>query len=159
MWQKLQLTHARGRWGRLDRSRLSYLREPSADVARAWELTGAILRSFRDAVSADHARFLVVALPAAEMVYDDVWDALWKRSGEDASVFDRDAPERRLRSMCEDAGVTIVSLSGAFRSAAAASAAPKATDLFWQGIGHLNARGNEVAAEAIVAALATDARP
>lgn len=157
VWQKLMLGRMRGRWGRLDRSRLAYLRSPDGDVAHAWEITRALLTAFHEQVTADGASFIVAALPAAEAIYDDVWTDLLARSGKEAALYDREFPERKLTEICSSAGIPLVTMAGVFR-AAAPHASSKRDDerLFWQGIGHFDPHGNALAAAAIANALLTE---
>jgi hypothetical protein len=153
VWQKSMFARLRGRWGRLDRSRLSYVRDPDADLKHAWELTGALLRSFRHEAEADGARFMVAALPSAELVYDDVWSELSERSRE-SWRFDRSFPERRVGEICRDAAIPFVGMTAAFRAAApGASSSLRAELLYLDGIGHFNERGSALAASVIARAL------
>lgn len=150
VWQKTMLARLNGRWGRVDRSRLVYLQDPHGDIAHAWALTEALLQTFRDEVTADGARFIVVALAPAELVYEDVWADLLQRAGAAAHAIERDAPERRLREICSSARIPFISTTPALRAAAHhATSSVRDEQLYWQGIGHLNARGNAVVANLI----------
>jgi lysophospholipase L1-like esterase len=153
VWQKSMFAQMRGRWGRLDRSRLTYVGEPDGELAHAWELTAALLALFRDEVRADGARFLVAALPGAELVYDEVWKDFAARSRE-RDRFDRESPQRRIEEICRAAGIDLATMTAAFRAAAARASSAVAPELlYFDGIGHFNARGNELAAEAVATAV------
>jgi len=157
VWQKAMLARIHGRWSRMDRSRFSYLRVPRGDVAHAWELTRTLLIAFRDRVAADGASFVVAALPAAESVYDDVWNDLLARSGDEASLYDREAPEARLADICASANIPFIAMSDAFRAAARHASSLRTDEhLFWQRVGHFDARGNAIAAEILAQALRND---
>jgi hypothetical protein len=158
VWQKSMFARIRGRWGRLDRSRLSYVASPSGDLEHAWALTAALLRTFRAEVLADGASFLVAALPPAELVYDDVWEELVERSPERGG-FAREYPERRIREICRQEAIPLVSMTAAFRAAAPHASARRTDErLYFEGIGHFDERGNALAAAAVADALRTAAR-
>ena len=158
VWQKTALREIKGRaraWmGRAEAAHWIFAREEPPDVAEAWRLTGRLLETLRDEVEARGARFLVVVLPSAEQVYDDLWTALVRQAGQAGRHFDRTHPERRLGALCREAGIPLVTLAEAFRARA-----PRATStvreewLFHGGRWHFNAEGHRVAAEQILAAL------
>jgi hypothetical protein len=154
VWQKLMLSRIRGRWGRVDRSRLVYIADPDDDLAHAWQLTEALLGGFAHEVERDGARFVVAALPPAELVYDDVWEELRRRSGPERDRFRRDYPEQRISDMCRAASIPFIGMTDAFRAAAPhASSTADGEVLYFEGIGHFNERGNQIAAQTVTAAL------
>lgn len=158
VWQKTALREIKGRaraWmGRAEAAHWIFSREEPADVAEAWRLTGRLLRALRDDVESRGARFLVVILPSAEQIYDDLWRDLVRQAGDPGRHFDRAHPERRLGALCREAGIAVVAMADAFHARA-----PKARStvreewLFHGGKWHLNEEGHRVAAEQIYAAL------
>jgi hypothetical protein len=152
VWQKEALSRVRARIvssaGRFDPTLLVFQDPETKDVAHAWTLTGRLLQAFRREVEAGGARFVAVALPSAEEVYDDLWKDVLTRAGASAFEFRRDHPERRLEALCRESGVTLVTMADDFRRAApGASSENPAEWLFCSGKYHLNDAGNLLAAQ------------
>ena len=119
-------------------------------VARAWAITGALLRAFRDETAARGARLAVVLAPAAAQLYDDLWADLDARARRSGTPVAREHADVRLRALVEDAGVPFLSLTPAFRSASPGRDSRRiAEQLFYVGRYHWNDAGNARAAEAI----------
>lgn len=158
-WQKqaLQGLRERGRESArgLQRGEWIFCVDPPPPAVRAWAVTDALLRRFRAEVEADGARFLVVALPSAEQVYDEAWAALVARAGPWSDRIDPDEPERRLAELCRAAGIELLTLTERFRAAVPGrSAAAVGELLHYRGRGHLTPRGHRIVALALEERLA-----
>jgi len=128
-------------------------------VAHAWALTGRIIEAFKKAVESRGARFVMVLLPSAEQVYNDLWRDVVERTPGGATLR-RDNPEVQLRRLCRDAGVPLVTMVDEFRGAAPHRwSRMQAEWLFCQGRYHLNDAGNLLAATVIAEALAPAQAP
>ncbi len=119
-------------------------------VEHAWRLTEAAIELFQREVVDRGGRFVFLQIPASEQIYRDRFETLAAIDEQYTAQFDWDHPDRRLGEICDRLGVPSLSLTEAFRAAApGASSTIEAEWLFHRGMGHLNERGNEVAARAI----------
>jgi hypothetical protein len=153
-WQKAAVRDIKGRLRssthHAEPAHWIFARREPPDVADAWRLTGRLIQTFREEVTARGARFAVVLIPSAEQVYDDLWTDLLRQAGPDGAHFDRKHPEERLAALCRDAGAPLVTMLPAFR-AQAPHADSKLTSewLFHRGRWHLNDAGQRLATEAV----------
>jgi hypothetical protein len=163
VWQKEAMSRLRNRWQsasrKADPTLLIFSERENTDVTHAWTLTARIIEAFRRAVESHGARFVMVLLPSAEQVYDDLWkDVVEGTPG--GSAFRRDYPELRLGQICRDAGVPLVTMADEFRRAAPHHSSRIAAEwLFCLGRYHFNDAGNLLAARVIRDALAAQAGP
>ena len=103
------------------------------------------VRAIADLAAAHGLRLVVVSFPSKEEVYAGVLDGsssgdTWKPSAFTVALHD----------LCDAGGVSFIDPGTALRSAAAGGAPPT----WWLDDSHMNARGNDVAATAILDALA-----
>jgi hypothetical protein len=163
VWQKTALREMKGHfrsWRRQPESaHWVFSRRPPPDVQEAWRLTARLLQTFRREVEADGGRFVLVLIPSAEQVYDDLWRDLVAQAGEAGRDFDRDHPEEALRSLCAEAGIPLVTMTREFRARTPrASSAAEGEWLFHQGRWHLNDEGHQIAAAVVYRFLAAARR-
>jgi lysophospholipase L1-like esterase len=87
------------------------MRPASPVVEQQWRLLAAILRALAEDVKSHGARLAVVAVPAADEVYDDRWArrVAHATSGADV-VLDRTEPGRRLAALARETGVHAIDL-------------------------------------------------
>ncbi len=124
--------------------------DDAGDLAHAWQLVARLIETFAREVEADSGRFVLMAVPAPEQIYDDRWNQILDNAGEQAASFDRAHPDRRLTAIAAAARVPLLTLVEDFRSRApSASLEVEAEWLFLSGIGHLNEAGNRLAAVAL----------
>ena len=127
-----------------------YCKEAPEDVKYAWRLTDAAIETLHRETTQAGSLFAMVLLPAAEQVYADRWSVLASTDPQREASFDWDYPEKRMREICGNQGVPLVTMTKEFRSAApATSSLVKDQWLFHQGMGHFNEAGNKVAANAV----------
>lgn len=113
-------------------------------VEEMWKRTTAILRAYRDDVRAAGAGFSAFYVPARFEVNDHAWTFVQRRY-EKERPWDRQAVRKRFEAMAASLDVPLIEATDALRGAEASPApAYLASD------GHWNARGNEIAAEALL---------
>lgn len=127
----------------------TYRTDDSPDLRHAWRLTRALIDDLRNRVEADEGHFLLLYVPAAEGVDPHVWRARFGDSGGPSSR-DPSYPRRRIGRMAGALGVDAVFLTEPFRAASESDPEP----LFYNGEGHINERGQDLAAREILAHLA-----
>lgn len=151
VWQKTALRQARARVRTgIEPVELVFARPEPEPVARAWAITGALLRAFREDTAARGARLLVVAASAAAQVYDDLWQELERRARREGTSLARDHPEERLRELCRGADIPLLALAPPFRAAAPHRDSTRLEErLYYDGRFHWNDRGNALAAEEV----------
>jgi lysophospholipase L1-like esterase len=154
VWQKTAVRQARARWiassGSLEPTELVFAEPEPAAVARAWTITGALLRAFREETAARGQAFTLVEATAAAQVYDDLWSELDARARGEKTPLAREHPEERLLALSREAGIPFLALTTAFRAAAPARDSQRADEqLYYAGRFHWNDKGNELAAKTI----------
>ncbi|MGH0029149.1 MAG: SGNH/GDSL hydrolase family protein [Myxococcota bacterium] len=127
---------------------------PDSDWERAWQRTARLLRAVRDTTTSLSARLVVLVIPELHQVRRvarDVEHDLVLRSEHGSSLdayLDWNLPERRLARFFQEEGIEHVLLLPHLRRAVAAG-----DDVYLRDR-HLNARGHEIAAQRLAAALA-----
>lgn len=150
-WQKLKIRRLtkllQKKADVLDRGRsLIYAPDEPAAFSAAWKLTGELFRAFRDECHHDGGRFMVTAIPAACQVYSDQLSELQANTPTDVTL-DPLHPDRRLSDLCRHLGIPFLSLTPVFREHAPTGSCQLVSEqLFFQGKGHLNAKGSQIAA-------------
>ncbi len=149
-WQKMKSKTVKQLFQKqadLDRGRnLIYARQEPAAYRRAWDITAALLRAFRDECQENGSRFMVAAIPSAYQIYPDYFAEL---TGENESAAELDPmhPDRRLSEICDDSAIPFLSLTPVFRERApSGSYLVEAEQLFIGGKAHLNVKGSQVVA-------------
>ena len=95
-----------------------HLRPAPPEVEQQWRLFGAILCALQDDVASHGARLTVVAIPAADEVYEDRWERRIAHFPlEPGTVLDRTEPVRRLTALAQGAGAETIDLLPALRDA------------------------------------------
>jgi len=149
-WQKLKAKTLKllvQKQANLERGRnLIYARQEPESYSRAWEITGALMKAFRDECRENGSRFMVAAIPSAYQVYPDYFAELMAVS--DTSVdLDPMHPDRRLSQICDEFTIPFLSLTSVFQEyTPSKSCLVESEQLFLAGKGHLNANGSQVAA-------------
>jgi hypothetical protein len=153
VWQKLAVRQARAALYAakgLEPVELVFADPEPPPVARAWAITGALLRAFRDETAAHGQSLALVVAPAAVQVYDDLWSELLGRARREGTPVAREHPEERLRELCRQAGIPFLALTSAFHGATPGRDSTRADEqLYYEGRFHWNDRGNELAATEI----------
>jgi len=104
--------------GGADAAMSLHLRPAPAEVEQQWRLLVAILRALQQDVASHGARLTVVAVPAADEVYDDRWERRVAHFPLDRGVvLDRAEPARRLTALAQDAGAETIDLLPDLRDA------------------------------------------
>lgn len=149
VWQKRANDLLQGRHDKDDRI---YSTARSEILDATWELNERLIFTLATEVERGGARFVLVLLPDAAQVYDDVWEAILDEAGEHAGELDPTHAENRLASFARDQGIAVVTMTGDLRQAAGGGRASDTGPdelLFFAGVGHFTARGNRLAATAI----------
>ncbi len=154
VWQKDAVRRARAalrsRVGEVDATDLVFAEPEPEAVARAWAVTDALVRAFRDEVEARGARLVLVSIPAAVSIYDDLWTELAERARAKGIRLRPDHATLRLERLGREASVPFLSLRPSFLSATPHRDSRLAAEqLFIEGRYHWNDRGNALAAEAV----------
>jgi lysophospholipase L1-like esterase len=159
VWQKDAVNGLRHLWseaaGQLEPGQWIYCSEPAGDVEYAWKLSEELVREFQREATRRGSQFLLVMIPSCEQIYADNFQVLRSRAGKQAATFDADYPDRRLGKLCSREGIPLLTFTAEFRAAAPhASSHLPAEWLYLKGYGHLNERGNTIAAERLYQHLA-----
>jgi len=94
------------------------MRPASRAVEEEWRLLGAIVRALQEDVGRRGARLTVVAIPAADEVYDDRWERRVAHARiEPGVVLDRTEAGRRLVALAGEAGARAIDLLPELRRA------------------------------------------
>jgi hypothetical protein len=154
VWQKNAFNQARASLraagGALEPVELVFARPEPEAVARAWAITGALLRAFADETAARGTKLVLVAAPAAVQIYDDLWTELERRAVRERTPLWRDHPEDRLSELCREAGIPFLALTRSFRAASPHRESARLEEqLYYEGRFHWNDAGNALAAAAI----------
>jgi hypothetical protein len=157
VWQKRALRRLRGQGrslaGGLEPVQRVFEVSDDPDLAHAWALLEALLRQFKTDVEADGSRFLLVVIPSADQVHDDLWAQLETQAAANGLTLDRDLPERRLDSIARSAGIDLVDLTPVFRQATAGRPSDDPGSLYLLGRYHLSDEGQRLAAEVLASHL------
>ncbi len=154
VWQKDAVNGLRHLWsaeaGQLEPGQRIYCTQPTGDLEYAWKLSEELVREFQREVTRGGGQFLLLEIPSCEQIYADSFQVLRSRAGKQADAFDADYPDRRLGALCRQEGIRFLTFTPAFRVAAPkASSQLESEWLYLKGYGHLNERGNAIAAEVL----------
>lgn len=154
VWQKRAMRLARGgvrkATGGLQAGDWIYATEENDDLTHAWKLTSKAIETLNQEVISRGSIFGVVVVPSAPQIYTDLFEDLVTATPEHTKSFDIQHPERRLRKLCDRLGAECWTIKEDFCNAAPSrSSEVKQEWLFLGGRGHLNERGNELAAKSI----------
>lgn len=117
---------------------------PPQPFPEAWTMTEKLMQTLAQETAAAGVKLVVVQIPLQEQVVDADWDRLMKQiPPEQRGAWDRDYPERRLKEICDRAGVPVIPLLDAFR----AKYAPATPYTMIEG--HWNESANALAASVI----------
>ena len=149
-WQKLKMKALKTAFEKkvpVDRGRnLIYARNEPPAYTRAWNITAALLKTFRDECRADGSLFMVIGIPSACQVYPDYFAQLTSETDPDADL-DPLHPDERLGQICRELGIPWLPLTPVFRSRTPSrSFLVESEHLFIGGRSHLNAAGSRVVA-------------
>jgi hypothetical protein len=158
VWQKVAFrrirAQARSVVGELEPGHRIFSDGNDPALQYAWRVTAALLVRIAREVESRGGQFGVVVVPCAEQVYDDLWGELLERAVQRGERFDRDLPGRRIREICQAAGVPVFSLESTFRGYAAGRPSSDAgARLFLGGRFHLSDEGHRLAARALLSFL------
>lgn len=160
IWQKgitnRIIKSIRNRAGWFDKRDRIYLEPAPEEIEYSWRLTEAILERFHADVSYDGVEFHVVTIPSSREIYRDLIEDL-EGEGRAAGLtreFNQNLPLERITGICQRQEIPFIALEPGFR-AHAPELNSKLDDqrLFFNGHGHMNVKGNRVAAELIAAQL------
>jgi hypothetical protein len=112
----------------------------SLSVEQGWPLTRPAITGARDALKDQDIQFLVVLIPTKEEVYQHYLEAeLGKAWFEDASN-----GRHLMLDLCQEEGLTCLDVTDDL-----VQAASRGEQVYWPTDFHLNARGNQIVADAI----------
>jgi hypothetical protein len=126
---------------------------PGDTLNHAWLITDKLVETMSREVHDDGAEFFLAVLPAGWQVCDDIWTRTIEHAGgEPMSVT---YPDEKLTEIGTRAQAEVVLMTDMFRAAAPHHAIDYEDELLhYDGLGHFNDRGNDVAAAAIHKAIA-----
>jgi hypothetical protein len=130
---------------------LIFLDRDTETLDHAWRLNEAILDAFRDEVEADGRVFLLAFLPCSFEIYGDRWEYFLGENPDEAPDLERDYPRRRLEEIATRGGIDYLFLHDVLGEYIAGRPHddPDA-QVLWKGYGHMNDRGNDLSARAIL---------
>jgi hypothetical protein len=94
-----------------------YLRRAGPDVARAWDVTAAVLAQLAREVERNGSRLLVVYVPSRMEVQDDSWTLTLMQYARTPDAWDRGQVVARLTRLGARAGYQVLDLTPALRAA------------------------------------------
>jgi hypothetical protein len=124
-----------------------YRTPPTPEWEKAWALTEALIHRLDEEVEARGGRLAVILINAPEQVYPDRWAAISKAmdQGQD-HTWDPGAPNRRLATILDGAGIPYLDTLPVFQEAASEAEAPP---LYFRYDFHWSPTGHRLAAEAV----------
>lgn len=138
----------------LDQHVASLLRkDASPDLERAWALTYALLDEMSAVASRNHAWFAIGMIPLRVQIDDSAWNEMLATMGIDASLMERDGPQRRIREWADHRGVELIDLRADFVAAHRKNEGTTNESLYLVHDGHWGAAGHALAAEVVSRAL------
>jgi hypothetical protein len=125
--------------------------EPDDTLQYAWRLTEKLLAALKAEVDTDGADFLIAAIPAGLQIYDDSWrEVEATASGTIAPRY----PDERLADIATSLNVPLILMTEEFRDSAPHHSQAVVDEwLHYDAFGHLNDRGNDLAAELMYRAI------
>jgi hypothetical protein len=130
---------------------------PGETLVHAWLITEKLIETMHREVQADGADFILAVLPTGWQVCDDAWSSVV--SAAQGAPMDAGYPDQRLAEIAGRLAAPVVVMTDRFREAAPHhSLAYKDEWLHYDGAGHFNDRGNDLAAEAIYQVMAETAQ-
>lgn len=150
-WQKMKVKSLKLLWQEKTDMQpgrgLVYAAEELPEYSRAWDLTSALFRVFRQECEADGCRLMVAAIPSAHQIHRDHFEEL-KSAIQNEAKLDPLHPDRRLETACRIHNIPFLSLTQNFRKVGwDRSYREESHQLFFGGTGHFNERGSRMAAE------------
>lgn len=153
VWQKQRVRRATqnvrdaGRFLGPSGGLLTYWTEPREDLAGAWALLERALVELSSAVQDDGHHFVLLVIPDGMRLHPELWAS--RTAG--FENLDPSLPSRRLARMTTDHGIPTFSLEPAFLGAIdGRPASDESGWLYYGATGHLNVRGNDLAAERVL---------
>lgn len=129
------------------RRKYAYSTEGLPKLERAWRLTEKLLVTFRDVVEQDGRRFLLVVIPTGDRMFPDLWESGLGRF----EHVDPGEASRRLREIANRAGIETIFLEEPYeKHIAGRSSEVEQAWVHFNGDGHINERGSDIAASAIL---------
>lgn len=122
--------------------------DPDPDLDHAWQLTEELIRTFDEEVRSAGSDFLLLYIPAAESVDPAVWNSYY---GEDAGERVASHARRKVGDIVQRNEIDAIFLTETFEERLRRGEGP----FFFHGRGHVNERGQELAAREIVEALSS----
>jgi hypothetical protein len=126
---------------------------PGDTLNHAWLITDKLVERMSHEVHDDGAEFYLAVLPAGWQVCDDIWTRTIENAG--GAPMSIAYPDEKLSEIGTRAQAEVVLMTDMFRAAAPHHAIDYEDELLhYDGLGHFNDRGNDVAAAAIYQAIA-----
>lgn len=126
---------------------LIFMNKHDEDLDYAWRLNGRLIREFYTNVNKDDRLFLFVVIPSSVQLYYDAWEEFYAKDKSAQKYFDVDYPDKRLSEICNNEGINYLLLRDGFKKVTY-NESYKNTDyqLLYGGTGHMNKKGNLLAA-------------
>jgi len=134
------------------RRKHAYSTEGLPRLERAWRLTEKLLVTFRDVVEQDGRRFLLVVIPTGDRMFPNLWETGLGR-------FEQVEPgeaSRRIGLIADRAGIETIFLEETYEKFIAGRRSEvEQAWVHFNGDGHINERGSDIAAQTIVNRMVT----
>jgi len=122
-------------------------RRPNWDSA--WQALKVALREAKEEAVRAEVQFLVISVPAAQVVGPKNWAALLhQHPGMNAQQWNLAAPDAEIREFCGQVGIELIEPQDRFRAELHALNAPP---LYFGPVGHFTSAGNALMSDALVA--------
>ncbi|HEY4311450.1 MAG TPA: SGNH/GDSL hydrolase family protein [Pirellulales bacterium] len=125
---------------------------PGENLAHAWKITETLVQTMAQEVRADGTDFLLAVIPFGVQIYDDTWPEIVAAAARQS--MEQRFPDQRLAAIAQAADFPLILMTDRFRAAAPHHSQAFDDELLHYGaLGHLNDRGNDLAAEVVYQAL------
>lgn len=119
-----------------------YQAPESAEMARAWQVTAALLGRLKNETKAAGSGLLVFYIPEKIEVHPEDWKKFIETYSLDVQYFDQDLPRRRLNAICDSLQIPLLDPTPAFTEMARADTTAR---FYFEKDWHWNVAGNKLA--------------
>lgn len=119
-----------------------YKTDTSPEMARAWQVTAALLHRLDRQAEAAGSGLLIFYIPEKIEVYPEEWEKFLSAYSLDKQFFDPDKPRRQLAAVCDSLDISLLDPTPVFVEMAKADTSAR---FYYEKDWHWNVAGNELA--------------